>query len=80
MPWCATCDKWRAPNALLVDGTCPKCGGLVEAGALAADASTADGAAATPAAVKIPWHFWLMVAAATLYLGWRVVQGIASLF
>jgi hypothetical protein len=23
-----------------------------------------------------PWHFWLMVAALTIYLGWRLVQGI----
>lgn len=27
----------------------------------------------------IPWHFWVMVAALVVYLGWRLVQGIAWL-
>ena len=83
MPWCSTCDKWRAPNALLIDGSCPKCGGIVEAGALAADAAAGEGQAGdapAQAAVKIPWHFWVMVAATVAYLGWRVVQGVGALF
>ena len=25
---------------------------------------------------KIPWHFWLMVIALAIYLGWRLIQGI----
>ena len=32
------------------------------------------------AASSIPWHFWLMVAAVTLYLGYRIVQGLMALF
>jgi len=28
---------------------------------------------------KVPWHFWLLLAGVTLYLGWRLVQGIAWL-
>ena len=75
MPWCEPCDKWRAPNALLPDGTCPKCGNDVEKAALAPDDVSSEAADA-----KIPWHFWVMVAAATLYLGWRVVQGLMALF
>ena len=23
---------------------------------------------------KIPWHFWVLVGALVLYLGWRLVQ------
>jgi hypothetical protein len=26
-----------------------------------------------------PWHFWVFVAAAVIYLGWRLVQGVAWL-
>ncbi len=26
-----------------------------------------------------PWHFWLVVAMATLYLGWRAVEGVVWL-
>lgn len=78
MPFCEPCNKWRAPNALLVDGTCPRCGNQV----VPADeiAASADEAAAAQVANKIPWHFWLMVAAAAIYLGWRVIQGIEWLF
>jgi hypothetical protein len=27
-------------------------------------------------APKVPWHFWLLLAALVVYLGWRVVQGV----
>ena len=76
MPWCESCDKWRSPGALLPDGTCPRCGSQVDHGAVAVEAKEA---AAAQADVKIPWHFWVMVAAAALYLGWRVVQGVMQL-
>ncbi len=23
---------------------------------------------------KVPWHFWILVVALVLYLGWRLVQ------
>lgn len=26
-----------------------------------------------------PWHFWLVVVMATVYLGWRVVEGVVWL-
>jgi hypothetical protein len=25
---------------------------------------------------KAPWHFWVMIGAVVLYLGWRLVEGI----
>lgn len=30
-------------------------------------------------APKAPWHFKLLVGAASVYLGWRAVQGVAWL-
>lgn len=82
MPWCETCDKWKSPGGVMPDGTCPKCGNPVDHGAVAVEAQeTAEThAAARVEAAKIPWHFWLMVVAAALYLGWRAVQGILALF
>jgi len=35
----------------------------------------ADPEAEKPAP-KAPWHFWLLVIALVLYLGWRLIQGI----
>ncbi|MDH3708225.1 MAG: hypothetical protein OES57_19335 [Acidimicrobiia bacterium] len=26
---------------------------------------------------KVPWHFWLLLGALVIYLGWRAVQGLA---
>ncbi len=72
MPWCARCDRYRAPTALHSDGTCPICGSVTEAPAVATAAE--ERAAADRA---IPWHFWLMLATVALYLGWRLVQGMA---
>jgi hypothetical protein len=35
---------------------------------------------AAPAVGKVPWHFWVILALASLYLLWRAVQGLALLF
>ncbi len=29
---------------------------------------------------KVPWHFWLILVAAGVYLLWRAVQGVLLLF
>ena len=63
MPWCDTCSRYHAPNALTADGDCPVCGDHIEDPAEEIDP-------------KVPWHFWLLLAAAVIYLGWRLVQGI----
>jgi len=49
----------------------------MQEGAVATEAAEA---AEARASVKIPWHFWVMVASAALYLGWRAVQGLIALF
>ena len=85
MPWCDDCAKYYAPNTMKPDGSCPTCGRLLttvgglrfEARALGVDDPTvkkkADG---TP---KAPWHFKLLVAGISIYLLWRLVQGIGWL-
>ncbi len=30
-------------------------------------------------APKVPWHFKLLVVAAAVYIGWRIVQGVGWL-
>ncbi len=55
------------------DGCCPSCGAAVEAGPFAASAPPAA------AASRVPWHFWILLALAVAYLGWRAVQGVALL-
>ena len=65
MPWCDHCDQYRAPTALNEDGTCPTCNNEVD---------TEDMKVSVRA--RAPWHFWVMVAALVLYLGWRAVEGV----
>lgn len=75
MPWCDNCAKYYAPSGLRPDGTCPVCGRNVGP---VTDADRLAEGESEPTA-KAPWHFWLLVIALTLYLGYRAVQGIAWL-
>lgn len=77
--FCEPCNKWRKPGALMHDGSCPRCGTRLEDRPITTndDAKDSD---AEQAAAKVPWHFWVMVAATVLYLGWRVIQALQSLF
>lgn len=66
MPWCDSCDKYLTPNSLSEEGACPTCD---------TPADTQDMAAAVQPTTKAPWHFWVMVVALVLYLGWRLIVG-----
>jgi hypothetical protein len=65
MPWCDSCSRYYAPNAMPVNGTCPSCGQAI--------------AEAQDQPAKAPWHFKLLVVAAVIYLGWRLIQGVTWL-
>jgi hypothetical protein len=71
MPWCEPCEKNWTPTSLRSDGTCPDCGEHVE---------VAEGGGQESRPYKTPWHFWVGVGVAAIYLGWRAVQGIMLLF
>lgn len=74
MPWCSSCDRYLTPNAATEAGGCPTCGSTLDDAELAhveADGSDTE---------QIPWHFWLLVVALLLYLGWRLIQGVAWFF
>jgi len=62
MPWCEECAKYMAPSAMNEDGTCPVCGNEIEEPPPAAEDE------------KTPWHFKLLVAAAVLYMVWRIID------
>ena len=72
MPWCEPCERFWNPRSVTADAACPTCGTPVES----PPAPDADAAARQ----KVPWHFWLAITAATIYLAWRAIQGIALLF
>jgi hypothetical protein len=88
VPWCEPCSRFLSPATVTADGRCPSCGRVVEPGRArtgGGPASSSGSPVADPAAVDgtpreglppIPWHFKVLCAAATLYLGWRAVQGI----
>ena len=65
MPWCEPCKRFYNPNSVNVDGTCPEC-----ATPLAEPMQTAW----VDDRQKAPWHFWLLLGALAIYLGWRMVQ------
>jgi hypothetical protein len=64
MPWCEGCQKFYSPNTLRSDGTCPENHHV-------ADPPDPD---APVEKRKAPWHFWVLLAALAIYLGWRLVQ------
>ena len=70
MPWCEPCERFWNPGSLTQAGECPTCSAAVE--------SLSEVDAPTPQ--RVPWHFWVAIAAAAIYLGWRAIQGIALLF
>lgn len=61
MPWCDACARYWSPNSMPPDGSCPACGRVI---------------AEAPAPARVPWHFWVLVVAVAVYLGWRAVQGL----
>ena len=73
MPWCEPCERFYSPNSV-TDGRCPTCGESLEAGAVATATTARDTVRA-----KVPWHFWLLLGALVIYLGWRAVQGVGWL-
>ena len=78
MPWCSDCDRFYTQSTLNNDGTCPQGHQAAPIPPPNARAGAVDDPAAEAAAdsKSAPWHFWLMVIALTIYLGWRLVQGI----
>ena len=87
MPWCENCERFYTPSTLSTDGDCPSghhvadpdTAVLVQSGAPGRDEDRADTSGKKPR-VRAPWHFWVLVAAIVIYLGWRLVQGIMWLF
>lgn len=78
MPWCGPCQRYFAPTALGADGACPACGEAAEGPHLPTGAG--EEPEAPEEELRAPWHFWLMVAATALYVGWRIVQLVAGAF
>lgn len=81
MPWCEPCSRFYTPSTLTPDGDCPAghhvadpddAPRLVQSAAPAREDSTSE-------KVRAPWHFWLLLAALAVYLGWRLIQGVAWL-
>ena len=68
MPFCEDCDKYYTPTSLAAGGVCPKCGRTLYDDGDERDEKT-----------HIPWHFWLLLIAFVLYMGWRLVQGVGWL-
>ena len=72
MPWCDDCSRFLTPTSMGPGGECPSCGRVVAV----AEPEGAEGAEAVEGP-PVPWHFKLLVLATVLYLGWRLVQGVA---
>jgi len=78
MPFCDHCDKYWTPNSMNEDGSCPRCGAIIDEPMN----QTGDGAVveSDEAREKVPWHFKLMIVALVVYLGYRFVELGAKIF
>lgn len=72
MPWCAHCDRFLSPPTVTADGTCPRCGSVVDAPERVKTQTERDEEELAP----VPWHLKLLAVAIAIYLGYRLVQGI----
>ena len=82
MAWCPSCDRYLTPSTLTSEGACPGCGDEVQHPdklSVSPGSSLGPDVPAGAAEERIPWHFWLLLGAAAVYLGWRAVQGVALL-
>ena len=74
MPWCDDCEQFSNPNSLSEQGGCPKCGKVI-----AEPSDTEEESEQSSGLSSIPWHFWILLVALVIYLGWRLVQGVVWL-
>lgn len=73
MPWCDDCERFSNPNTLSEAGACPSCGKVI---AEPREPHAAESAPEPKSGLgSVPWHFWLLLSALVIYLGWRLVQG-----
>jgi len=70
VPWCESCSKFWNPTSMSEAGECPTCGRVI------ADPAKIAAVKAGGKAAKVPWHFWLLLVALVLYLGFRAYQGV----
>lgn len=79
MPWCEDCGRFYSPPTLTSEGDCPEGHHVADPGAASLTQSdgTQNDDATNP---KVPWHFWLLLLALAVYLGWRLVQLVLWIF
>lgn len=78
MPWCDGCSRFYNPNSVEVDGTCRSCGAPLPHAERVVATRTAEPGPGTEAAApeRAPWHFWVLVVAVVVYLGWRAIDAV----
>ena len=76
MPWCGPCQRYFAPSALDTGGACPVCGEATQQADLVP--GPGEDAGVPEEDVRAPWHFWLVVVATVVYVGWRIVQLVVA--
>lgn len=76
MPFCEACERFYTPSTLSPEGDCPEGHHVADPD----EASQFIQSAAPPREEekdpKVPWHFWILLVAVVLYLGYRLFQGI----
>ncbi len=78
MPWCDDCERFYTPSTLTPEGDCPSGHHVADPASPVLVQSSVPGRDETDVRRKVraPWHFWVLVIAVAIYLGWRLVQGI----
>jgi hypothetical protein len=79
VPWCPECDRFYNPNTLLADGTCPSGHVVPDERAVATAEAPAEGKPEKIGRFRdepTPWHFKVLLVLVSIYLLFRLVQGI----
>ena len=79
MPVCTACGRYWSPRSV-PSGRCPVCGGGVAAPAVRSRADAPEPAGDTTTveeeARKLPWHLKLLAVSFSLYMAYRIYQGV----
>jgi len=78
MPWCEDCGRFYSQPTLSTEGDCPQ--GHHVADPTESGLRQSQAADESDQVAKVPWHFWLLLIALAIYLGWRLIQLVVWLF
>lgn len=76
MPFCEACDRFYTPSTLSPEGDCPEGHHVADPQHVGEFIQSSAPPREDEKDPKVPWHFWILLIAVIIYLGYRAFQGI----